>query len=124
MTKNNKDLGKNWRFGPSWPGMRCGARTRSGGQCQRPAFKSIGRCRLHGGLSSGAKTVEGKNKLKEIHTVHGQYRKEVREQRRLKAAVKRERLREIKGIEEWAIRKGLLQKSWKKKFMKNSGLAD
>jgi hypothetical protein len=33
-------------------------------------------------------------------------------------------LREIKGIEEWAIRKGLLQKSWKKKFMKNSGLAD
>jgi hypothetical protein len=104
--------------------MRCGARTRSGGQCQRPAFKSVGRCRLHGGLSSGAKTVEGKNRLKEIHTVHGQYGKEVRQQRKLEAEVKRERLREIKGIEEWAIRKGILQKSWKKKFIKNSGLAD
>jgi hypothetical protein len=30
---------------------RCGALTRSGGECQRPAIRGRGRCRLHGGLS-------------------------------------------------------------------------
>jgi hypothetical protein len=33
---------------------RCGARTRAGGICQRPAIRCRGRCRLHGGLSPGA----------------------------------------------------------------------
>ena len=33
---------------------RCGARTRAGGVCQRPAIRGRRRCRLHGGLSPGA----------------------------------------------------------------------
>jgi hypothetical protein len=33
---------------------RCGARTRAGGSCQCPALRDRNRCRLHGGLSSGA----------------------------------------------------------------------
>ena len=33
---------------------RCGAWTRSGAACQRPAIRGRGRCRLHGGLSPGA----------------------------------------------------------------------
>jgi len=33
---------------------RCGARTRAGTACQRPAFRDRKRCRLHGGLSPGA----------------------------------------------------------------------
>jgi hypothetical protein len=33
---------------------RCGARTRSGTPCQRPALRGRRRCRLHGGLSPGA----------------------------------------------------------------------
>jgi hypothetical protein len=33
---------------------RCGARTRAGGVCQRPAIRGRTRCRLHGGLSPGA----------------------------------------------------------------------
>jgi len=32
---------------------RCGARTRSGKPCQSPAMKN-GRCRMHGGPSTGA----------------------------------------------------------------------
>ena len=32
---------------------RCGARTRSGKQCQSPAMVN-GRCRMHGGTSPGA----------------------------------------------------------------------
>ena len=37
---------------------RCGAKTRRGTPCQCPAM-SNGRCRLHGGLSTGPKTPEG-----------------------------------------------------------------
>jgi hypothetical protein len=33
---------------------RCGAKTRSGSACQRPALRGRGRCRLHGGSSPGA----------------------------------------------------------------------
>lgn len=44
---------------------RCGARTRAGGTCKAPAVWLPGeldprrRCRLHGGLSTGPRTVEG-----------------------------------------------------------------
>jgi hypothetical protein len=34
--------------------QKCGARTRSGGQCERPVMRGRTRCRLHGGLSPGA----------------------------------------------------------------------
>ncbi|MGA8696874.1 MAG: HGGxSTG domain-containing protein [Xanthobacteraceae bacterium] len=33
---------------------RCGAKTRAGTPCQRPAIRGRRRCRLHGGLSTGA----------------------------------------------------------------------
>jgi hypothetical protein len=33
---------------------RCGAKTRAGLPCQRPALRGRRRCRLHGGLSPGA----------------------------------------------------------------------
>lgn len=39
---------------------RCGAKTRSGGKCKRYGNKVNGRCKLHGGRSTGAKTKEGK----------------------------------------------------------------
>jgi uncharacterized protein YjcR len=34
--------------------LRCGAKTRRGGECQAPAIREKRRCRLHGGLSTGA----------------------------------------------------------------------
>ncbi len=37
---------------------RCGARTRCGGACRQPAMTN-GRCRMHGGLSTGPRTPEG-----------------------------------------------------------------
>jgi len=39
---------------------RCGARTRAGGSCKAPALPEKERCRMHGGLSTGPKTPEGK----------------------------------------------------------------
>ncbi len=45
---------------------KCGAKTRAGGRCKAPAVWNRklnsprnGRCRMHGGLSTGPRTVEG-----------------------------------------------------------------
>jgi hypothetical protein len=51
---------------------RCGACTRAGGRCQQPAMTN-GRCRLHGGKSTGARTEAGRERLRHIHTTHGGY---------------------------------------------------
>ena len=40
----------------------CGARTRAGTPCKRRDLYWSGRCRLHGGLSTGPRTEEGKAK--------------------------------------------------------------
>lgn len=40
--------------------MRCEAATRAGTPCKRKDIYLNGRCKYHGGLSSGAKTAEGK----------------------------------------------------------------
>ena len=55
MTNSNPKKGIPWRFGSDWPGQRCGAKTRKGTPCQRPAYKRNGRCSLHGGRSTGPK---------------------------------------------------------------------
>jgi len=48
IAKGNVKIGIEWRFGADWPGQRCGAKTRKGTACQRPANKKNGRCRLLG----------------------------------------------------------------------------
>ncbi len=40
----------------------CGAKTRAGTPCKRKDLLQGGRCRLHGGLSTGPKTLEGKRR--------------------------------------------------------------
>jgi hypothetical protein len=54
--------------------MECGAksRTREGKPCRMPAMAN-GRCRLHGGKSTGAKTAEGLASIKAANTKHGFY---------------------------------------------------
>ncbi|MGE8943328.1 HGGxSTG domain-containing protein [Leptospira interrogans] len=42
---------------------RCGARTRAGHPCQRKGLGRGGRCPNHGGLSSGARTEEGRARI-------------------------------------------------------------
>jgi hypothetical protein len=41
-------------------GMTCGARTRAGTPCKRSDLYRSGRCKLHGGLSTGPTSPEGK----------------------------------------------------------------
>ena len=42
-----------WHFGADWPGRRCGAKTRRGTACLKPALSGRNRCQLHGGKSTG-----------------------------------------------------------------------
>ena len=59
IAKGSVLIGVETRFGPDWPGQRCGAKTRQCSPCKRPANKRNCRCRLHGGASSGPRTKEG-----------------------------------------------------------------
>lgn len=43
----------------------CGARTRAGTPCQARAVEGKDRCRMHGGLSTGPRTAEGRARLSE-----------------------------------------------------------
>ena len=63
--------GVNTRFGVHWPGARCGAKTRRGSECLKPALKNKTRCQLHGGRSTGPKTPEGKARVITANTKHG-----------------------------------------------------
>jgi ribosomal protein L32 len=56
---------------------RCGARTRSGGACKSPAMPN-GRCRMHGGKSTGPRTAEGLARMRRAKTRHGSYTEETR----------------------------------------------
>jgi hypothetical protein len=56
---------------------RCGARTRAGCSCRQPAMKN-GRCRMHGGLSTGPRTAEGRERCRRARLTHGGYSAHVR----------------------------------------------
>ena len=71
MTNSNLEKGIPWRFGPDWPGQRCGAKTRKGTACQKPPLTGKSKCQLHGGLSTGPKTPEGKARIAAANWVHG-----------------------------------------------------
>jgi hypothetical protein len=59
---------------------RCGARTRRQTFCQCPAMTN-GRCRLHGGLSTGPRTIEGLERSRRARWIHGAYSRKARELR-------------------------------------------
>ena len=65
------EAGIETRFGPGWPGRRCGAKNRVGGACQNPAIEGRDRCKLHGGRSTGARSPQGKARAAAAHTTHG-----------------------------------------------------
>jgi hypothetical protein len=66
---------------------RCGARSkRTGKPCQAAAM-SNGRCKFHGGKSTGPRTPEGLERSKRANWKHGYYSREAKaERQRVKAA--------------------------------------
>ncbi len=51
---------------------RCGAKTRKGTPCMAPAMAN-GRCRMHGGKSTGPRTPEGLERSRKANFKHGHY---------------------------------------------------
>ena len=81
-----------WQFGPDWPGRRCGARTRRGTACLKPALSAKTRCQLHGGRSTGVKGERNGNYR------HGRYTKEAIANRRAADVRVRGLIREAKAL--------------------------
>ena len=59
---------------PAQTPIRCGAKTRSGAPCAKFAMEGKRRCRLHGGLSTGPKTLTGRAAISAANTKHGRYK--------------------------------------------------
>ena len=116
LTKGSVTIGLDTRFGPNWPGVRCGARTKAGGECQRPAVKRTGRCTRHGGKSTGPRTQAGRDKIAALHTTHGRLTKEKRQAAKTRAVVGRKVRAEVKQIEASLIEQGLLCRSWRQNW--------
>jgi hypothetical protein len=72
---------------------RCGARTRAGCCCRQPAMKN-GRCRFHGGKSTGPRTESGRQRARSTRLVHGFRSAEIIDLRKAAAATSR-RLRTL-----------------------------
>ena len=62
------------------PHGRCGAKPRAGAPCRRPAMPN-GRCRLHGGLSTGPKTRKGRDRIHLALFKHGRYTRQAKQER-------------------------------------------
>jgi hypothetical protein len=73
---------------------RCGAKTRSGDPCKNFPLKGKRRCKLHGGMSTGPKTAEGIERIRQASLKHGRYTKEAISRRR----VNRELLRQMREL--------------------------
>ena len=106
-------IGLATRFGPEWPGKRCLAKTRRGTECQRPAITGSGRCRLHGGRSTGPRTKEGRARISAANTKHWRKTKERLAEARARAQANREIWYALKTQIELAIRDGYLPKNYR-----------
>jgi hypothetical protein len=76
----------------------CGARLkRTVGLCRQPAMKN-GRCRLHGGKSTGPKTPQGKANSAKANYKHGGFTKQAMAQHRALMAVIKDCNRALKTL--------------------------
>ena len=111
--KKGNQIGSLTRFGPDWPGQRCGAKTRAGTPCRRAAISGKGRCPLHGGRSTGPRTEAGRAKIAALHYTHGQLAKEKRVEAKRRAAEGRRIRAELRDLVELAISQGWLDRNWR-----------
>ena len=85
---------------------RCGAKTRQGSPCRAPAMLN-GRCRMHGGTSTGPTSAEGLERCRQARWIHGGYSRGAREEQR--------RFREVVEAATAAIDQLRMQKGEEKK---------
>lgn len=73
----------------------CGAKTRRGTPCHNPGSGRGGRCRIHGGASTGPRTQEGLRRSQTARLTHGERSRESERQ----TAILRELEYLLKSIE-------------------------
>jgi hypothetical protein len=67
---------------------RCGARSKRTGKPCRAAAMPNGRCKVHGGKSTGPRTPEGLERSRRANWKHGYYSREAKAERsRVRAAI-------------------------------------
>ena len=76
----------------------------------------VGRCKLHGGTSTGPRTKAGLARLTEAKIKHGKFTKEKRAEARRFAEQGRQMRGELKELETWFVDHGLLDKNWRDQF--------
>ena len=108
IAKGNVLIGLDTRFGADWSGQRCGAKTRRGTPCQRPANKRNGRCRLHGGASSGPRTEQGRAKIAAANTTTGQHTKAMIAMRKEDAKIAKRLRDRLRVVEQNLRRHGIV----------------
>jgi hypothetical protein len=111
-----KSSSKSHLYGPNWQGARCEARTRRGTRCQRPGTKQNGRCKLHGGRSTGPRIEDGVARLAASKITHGRTAKAERAKVKHRAEVGRQVRAELRAIETWALDHGHLARDWRDQF--------
>ena len=62
MSKKQFEDYREWLAFIDAKGGTCNAKTRAGTPCKQRGLYTSGRCKLHGGLSTGPKTEEGKKR--------------------------------------------------------------
>ena len=68
--------------------IRCKAQSsRTKEQCKNPALKGKKVCKWHGGISTGPRTKEGIQRIREAHLKHGEATKEARQERSSKSTM-------------------------------------
>ncbi len=107
------ERGRATRFGEDWSGQRCGAKTRAGSPCKRPAIMQKGRCRLHGGRSTGPRSEEGRARIVAANLKHGQRTKEKLSENRERAEAHREINFALRTQTAVMIKQGFLPKGWR-----------
>ena len=64
---------------PNLNAKRCGAKAKStGNPCMGMALRNKDRCRLHGGKSTGPRSLVGKEKSRKANWKHGLYSRETK----------------------------------------------
>ena len=84
--------------------------------CRRPARLPVGRCKLHGGASTGPRTKDGLARLTASKITHGRTTAAKRAEAKRSAQIGREVRTELRQIEEWALDQGHLDRNWRDRF--------
>jgi hypothetical protein len=100
---------------------RCGAATRAGGSCRQPAMRN-GRCRFHGGKSTGPRTAAGLQRSGASRLTHGFRTAEIIDLRSAAARVGRNLYRLTRAAQASASQEGFTTKSQRTRSQRGSGV--